>query len=133
VSKENVEIVRRLYSQTERGNFWVPEFFDPNVRIVWLEAIEFDRDTVGIEAMARGIKAWLDPYEGVTLTADRLVEAGDQVVAHAVWRGRGRGSGAVTEWPHGSVWALEGGRVSSVVSYTEPRDAFEAAGIPESA
>ena len=133
MSEENLEIIRRFYATTERGTFGLPEFFDPNVRIVWLDAIEFDRETVGIQAMARAMQAWLEPYEGVTLTAERLVQAGDQVVAHAVWRGRGRASGVLTEWHHGSVYTLEDGRISSVVSYSEPRDAFEAAGIPESA
>ena len=39
MSEENVEIVRRLYSATEQGNFWVPELFDPQVRIVWLDGV----------------------------------------------------------------------------------------------
>src|SRR4051794_23950706 len=45
MSEENVEIVGRLYAAFEQGNFWVPEFFDPNVRVVWL-------DGVGIETAA---------------------------------------------------------------------------------
>ena len=128
-----MEIVRRFYSFTERGKFGLPEFFHPNVRVGWLDAIEFDRETVGLDALGRAMQIWLEPYEGVTLTADRIVEAGEQVVAQAVWRGRGRASGALTEWPHGTVWTLEDGKVSSLISYSEPRDAFEAAGIPESA
>ena len=28
MSQENVEIVRRMFSEWGRGNFWTPEYFD---------------------------------------------------------------------------------------------------------
>ena len=37
--QENVEIVRRVSADFERGNFWVPDVWDPNVRVVWLDAL----------------------------------------------------------------------------------------------
>jgi ketosteroid isomerase-like protein len=131
MSQANVEIISRIYSATEQGNFWVPEFFDPDVHIVWLEAVGTERETVGLEAMARMMRTWLDAYENVTLTAERLVDAGDQVVALAVWHARGRTSGAATEWHHGTVWTLKDGRVTSLVSHEEPHDALRAAGLSE--
>jgi hypothetical protein len=36
MSQENVEIVRGAFAEFERGNFWIPEVFDPSIRIVWL-------------------------------------------------------------------------------------------------
>ena len=39
MSRENVEVVRRAHAEFRRGNFWVPEFFDPNVSIRWLDAV----------------------------------------------------------------------------------------------
>ncbi len=131
MSQENVELVRRLYSATGQGNFWVPEFFDPQVRIVWLDGVGMDKETVGLRAMSDMMRTWLEGYEGLTLTADRLIDAGDQVVAIARWRGRGRTSGVVTEWTHASVYGFREGRVGSLVSYSEPRDALEAAGVSE--
>ena len=32
------------------------------------------------------MKTWLEGYEGLTLVAERLIDAGDQVVAVARWR-----------------------------------------------
>ena len=64
----------------------------------------------------------------MTLSAERLVDAGDQVVALAAWHARGRTSGAATEWRHGTVWTLKDGRVTSVASHGEPHDALRAAG-----
>ena len=131
MSQENVEIVRRLYSATEQGNFWGPELFDPQVRVVWLDGVGMEEETVGLHALGDVMKTWLEGYEGLTLVAERLIDAGDQVVAVARWRGRGRTSGAVTEWPHASVFAIREGRVTSLVSYSEPREALEAAGVSE--
>ena len=37
MSQENVEVVRGTFAEFERGNFWVPEVFDPSIRVVWLE------------------------------------------------------------------------------------------------
>ena len=131
MSQENVELVRRFYSATEHGNFWVPEFFDPNVRIVWLDLVGFEKETVGLAALAEATKSFLESYADLTLTADRLIDAGDQVVAVATWRGRGRASGALTEWPHGTVWTVDDERLTSGVSYSEPREALEAAGVSD--
>ena len=33
MSQENVEIVKRAFAEFQRGNFWVPEFFEPDVRV----------------------------------------------------------------------------------------------------
>ena len=131
VSQQNVEIISRIYSATEQGNFWVPEFFHPDVHIVWLEAVGTERETVGLEAMSEMMRNWLDAYENVTLAAERLVDAGDQVVALAVWRARGRTSGADTEWHHATVWTIEDGKVTGLRSYEEPDDALRAAGLSD--
>lgn len=126
-----MEIVRRFYSRTAEGNFFVPGDLDPNVRVRWMEAPGFEEETVGLEALAGALKIWLESYEDVTLTAERVIDAGDQVVVLAVWRGRGRTSGVVTEWHHGSVLTLRDGRITSLVGHEEPSDALEAAGLSE--
>jgi ketosteroid isomerase-like protein len=131
MSKENVEIIREFYSETERGNFWVARFFHPEVRVVWLDSVGIEKETVGLRAMSATLLAWLEPYEDVTLSADRIVDAGDRVVVVATWRGRGKASGAVTELNHGTVWTVEDGEVTSLESYDDPRGALEAGGVTE--
>jgi hypothetical protein len=49
MSQENVEIVRSAHAQFEQGNFWIPEIFDPRVRIVWLPVAGGEMETVGFE------------------------------------------------------------------------------------
>jgi ketosteroid isomerase-like protein len=49
----------------------------------------------------------------------------------AKWRGSGKVSGADAEWRHGAVWTLRDGKVTSIISYPDPAEALEAAGLRE--
>jgi ketosteroid isomerase-like protein len=131
MSQENVEIVRRAFGKFARGNFWVPEFFDPDVRIRWLDGVGAEAETVGLQAMSSLLLNWLESWDELTLAPERIIDAGDQVVVFSVWRGRGKASGAVTEWRHGEVWTLHERRVVSLVAYREPGEALKAAGLSE--
>jgi ketosteroid isomerase-like protein len=131
MSEENVKVVRRLYAETERGNFWVPEFFDPDIRIRWLDAVGTESETVGLEAMSDFMTNFLDVHENLTLTAERIIDAGYQVVVLSAWRGRGKASGVPTEWRFANLLTLREGKVVSIVAYSELTDALEAAGVSE--
>jgi ketosteroid isomerase-like protein len=129
MSQENVEVVRRVQAEFERGNFWVPDSFDPSVRIVWLPFAGGQQETVGLEAMSRTLIDWLQPWEQATNVAERFVDTADHVVVIFEWRGRGKASGVFTKWRYGSVWTLRDGKVTSVISYTDPAEALEAVGL----
>ena len=131
MSQENVEIVRGAHAEFERGNFWVSEIFDPRVRVVWLPVAGGEVETVGLDGMARAMKGWIESWEQVTTVAERIIDAGDQVVIIAEWRGRGKASGVVTKWRYGGVWTLRDGKVTSIISYTDPAEALEAVGLSE--
>ncbi len=131
MSQENVEIVKRALAEFQRGNFWVPEFFEPDVRIRWLDAVGAPSETVGLQDMSTFMLNWLETFDNMSMVAERVVDAGDQVVVIAAWQGRGKASGVDTEWRQGTVWTLRDGRVASVIGYQEPSDAFEAAGLSE--
>jgi ketosteroid isomerase-like protein len=125
-------MVRRAFAQYEQGNFGSPEAFDPNARVVWLDEIAAgERESVGLDSIAQAIGEWLRSWERITMTAERVIDAGDQVVVIAVWRGRGKVSGIDTELRHGQVWTMRDGKVMSLVSYPDPDDALEAVGLPE--
>jgi ketosteroid isomerase-like protein len=131
MSQENVEIVRRVLAEFERGNFWVPEFFERDVRIRWLEVAEGETETVGLQDMGNAMKSWLATWDSLALVAEQVIDAGDQVVVVAAWRGRGKASGAETEWRYGAVYTLRDGGVASVIAYSDPNEAFKAAGVRE--
>src|SRR3954453_16133336 len=129
MSQENVEIVRRAYAEFERGNYWVPECFDPDVRVVWLPAIGGDEESVGLRDVGRAMLTWLGAWDNVRLIAERFIDAGNQVVVTAHWRGRGKASGVDADWRHGSGGTRRKRRAISVISYTDPADAFKAVGL----
>ena len=131
MSQENVEIARGAHAEFERGNFWTPEIFDPGIRVVWLPGPDGLVETVGLEAMANAVKQWMESWEQVTNSAEQIFDAGDQVVIISNWRGRGKASGVTTEWRYGSVWTFSEGKVTSIISYTDPAEALEAAGLSE--
>ena len=129
MSQENVETVRGAFAEFERGNFWLPEIFDPSIRVVWLDPIVGTTESVGLDEMAHTVKEWLQSFEQLTTVAERLVDAGDRVVIIAEWRGRGKASGVFTTWRYGAVWTLRGGKVTSIISYADPAEALEAVGL----
>jgi ketosteroid isomerase-like protein len=132
MSQENVEIVRTAFAEFERGNFRALEVFDPSIRIVWLPVFGVETESVGLDEMARTMKEWMEAWEQVTAVAEQLIDAGeDQVVVLAEWRGRGKASGVSTTWPFGAVYTLRDGKVTSIISYTDPSEALEAAGLAE--
>ncbi len=129
MSRENVEIVRGVFTEFAQGNFLVSEVLDPEVRIRWLDAVGFQAETVGPQEAGEFLRQWFEIHKEIRLTAERLVDAGEQVVAIAAWRGIGAASGAATEWRHGQVWTLRDGKVTSIVGYEDSAEAFEAAGL----
>jgi ketosteroid isomerase-like protein len=132
VSQKNVEVVRRAFAEFARGNFWVSEFFDPDVRVVWLDAMAPGAlESKGLEGLSQGIKGFVEAFDHVTTEAERIIDAGDQVVVIGAWHGRGKASGVDTEWRYGAVWTLRGGKVISLVSYNDPADALKAVGLAE--
>ena len=131
MSQENVEVVKRAFAEFQRGNFWVPEFFDPDVRVRWLDAVGAPSETVGLQDMTTFMLNWLGTFDNMSMVAERVVDAGDQVVVIAAWQGRGKASGVDSEWRQGAVWTLRDGRVASVIGYQEPSDALAAVGLAE--
>ena len=132
MSQENVDIVQRAFAEFEKGNFWVSEFFDPDVRVVWLDAMAPGAlESEGLEGLSQGIKGFVEAFDHVTTEAERIIDAGDQVVVIGAWHGRGKASGVDAEWRYGAVWTLRGGKVISLVSYNNPADALKAAGLAE--
>ena len=143
MSKENVDIVRQVFADWERGNF-SRELLHPEVRIRWLASIspatwhsspsasgEQQVETVGLEDATKFLREFLSSFEGVTQSAEKIVDAGDTVVAIATWRGRGKRSGALTEWRYGGVWKVRDAKVVSVISYPNPADALKAGGLAQ--
>jgi ketosteroid isomerase-like protein len=132
MSEENVDIVRRVLAEWQKGNFAVADAFDPHVRVVWAEPIFAQQaKTLGIRETTRNMQELLAAYEHVTASAERIIDAGDTIVVVAMWRAHGRASGVELSERAGSVWTVSDGKVTRIVNYRDPADALEAAGLTE--
>jgi ketosteroid isomerase-like protein len=129
MSEGNVEIVRRAfkYLVSGRGGSEVLASFDPNVVMKPVET----GATYGVNAIRDNFERWQSTFDELSVTVEEMIDAGDQVVHSAHWRGRGRGSGIKVDARYHEVYALRDGKIIRVDEYTERAEALEAAGLSE--
>ncbi|MDQ2675858.1 MAG: nuclear transport factor 2 family protein [Actinomycetota bacterium] len=141
MSERDVEIVRRAFAVFQDGN----DRGDPAAAFD-LEITHPDFEWIvpniapGLRPVYRGREGWLQFMHDWTddfvwsIEIEEIVDLGDgRVVVNTVQHATGKGSGVPVELHMGAIWTVEGGQVSSVVNYLDPAEAFEAAGVPESA
>jgi ketosteroid isomerase-like protein len=129
MAKENVEIVRAIYREWERGDFANTDWADPE--------IEFsvpgpEAGARGIEDMGRAWTEWLRAFRDLKIDAAAFHEAGDKVVVEQNFHGKGRGSGiSIDQISGASVFTLRDGKVIRFTGYITIEDALAAEGIEE--
>jgi ketosteroid isomerase-like protein len=127
---ENLEIVKAIYREWERGEFANTDWADPE--------IEFsvpgpEADARGIEAMGRAWSEWLRAFKGLKVEAEAFHESGDKVVVEQSFHGEGRGSGISLDQISGaSVFTLRDGKVIRFTGYITVEDALADSGIEAS-
>jgi uncharacterized protein len=120
MSRENVEIVRRLYDAVaRRDTATVLALYDPDVE--W----DFTRHSFGdflggtVYRGHDGLRSFFgemhDAWEGVEWDLKQVFDAGEHVVLVVNQRVRGRTSGAQTEGSAVGVWTVRNGKVVRVV------------------
>ena len=79
----------------------------------------------------RGYMEALGSQEDLTVTVERILDAGERQVPIVRFRGRGSASGL----PHEHLWAyvveVREGRIAHFRGYYEPAEALEAVGLSE--
>jgi uncharacterized protein len=134
MSKENVEIVRRLWQAFADGGMdALMEYFDPEIN--W-RAMEGAPDDVGEmngrDAVRSYMQDWLDTFEDITSVPMELLDGGDDhVVATIHVTGRARLSGIETELRYAIVYTLRDGKIVRGREYADRQQAVEAAGLAE--
>ena len=112
MSEENVEAVRGVYGRWAEGDFTAgPELFDPAIEFVL--SVEFpDTGTYrGPEAISAYMVGFLEPWQRLTIAAEEVTDAGEQVVAEVLQSGVGAGSGVPASVRYFQVWTFRDGRV----------------------
>jgi ketosteroid isomerase-like protein len=128
MSEENVELVRRLYDEFNRGGAAPLSLLDP--RVEWHTAADLPDSGVhrGHEGVAALHAEWVGSFEDFRADVTELIDRGDYVVAPLVLRGRIRDSSDEVALPETHVWKLTAGKVVEVREYRTLDQALEAVG-----
>ncbi|HTQ68441.1 MAG TPA: nuclear transport factor 2 family protein [Solirubrobacteraceae bacterium] len=118
---DNLELVRAIYANWERGNWSSVWWAHPDIEYVMVDepGAEVHR---GLEAMGQGWRAFLSAWEDYRVEAleyRRIDE--ERVLVSLVAQGRGRGSGVGLEEsaraPGANVFVIRDGRVVRLDAY----------------
>jgi ketosteroid isomerase-like protein len=136
MSKENVEVVQRLFdAAARRDSAAVFDIYD--LYIVW-DASRTERGAMagkvvlGREALLRWLREWYEPWQTLDDILGDLIDAGQQrVVSSMIQRGRGRASGVEVEQELGTVWTIQDAKIIRAVWFPSRADALESVGLKE--
>lgn len=132
MSQEAVDVVRRIYEATTRGDPAAAlALISPDVEIRYRGVVPdlHGRDFhghVGIAEMLGTITAEFSEFE---TRAEELHDAGDRVVVVVYQRGTGKLSGAPSEKRVGQVWTVHDGKGVRWEIYRDRDEAMAAAGL----
>jgi ketosteroid isomerase-like protein len=129
MSEENVEIVRAMYEPLARGDFSAWADFPDDFEFVASPELP-DAGSYRGEAATRWMTAWVESFEGHTIEATEIIDAGgDKVLVAILQRGRPRGGHTVVEGRWWVVMTLRGGELARAEAFPERAQALDAAGL----
>jgi ketosteroid isomerase-like protein len=132
MSRENVEIVRRIYDEWGQGNFRAGvERFDPNILLVLRSEFLDAGAYVGPERVATYMRDLLADWSDLAIEGEGFTAAGDSVVVEVRQHGTGTSSRLATEDRYFQVWTLRGDTIIRIETIRDRAQALEAVGLSE--
>jgi len=131
---ENLDLVRSIYADWERGDFGSAEWADPDIEFSIAGYVD-DRTWTGLDGMAAGGRYFLAPWEDFRVEAEEFRELDDERVlvldnqkgrgkTSRVELGRFRGKGA-------TLWQIRDGMVTRLALYPTRDRALADLGLKE--
>ena len=131
MSRENVEIVRRIYDAFLSADFEAA-FTALDPEICW-DLTHHDwpgEDTyTGHDGVLAVLSEWMGSFDDYQIEIEDIVDAGERVVVIQRERAVHRHSATPIDRRTASVYTIENGRAVRIDHYLEPREALEAAGV----
>jgi len=132
MSRENLEVVRRVAAAFEQGGFEaVREHFHPQIE--WHEDPSFPESGIyhGLQAVEAYGEQFMSEFATIHYEPGEMLDSGDHVVTKMSIKGVGRASGAsfeVSAW-----WAMtfRDGKIIRGYAYLDRDRALEAVGLRE--
>jgi ketosteroid isomerase-like protein len=129
---ENVDLVRSIVAEWERGDYSSAEWAHAGIEFVFLDGPIRGRWT-GREGMADANREWLSAWKAVRQTFDEVRELdGERVLVLHQYRATGRRSGLEMEQMRTDaavVFELRDGKVVRLVHYFDRERAFADLGL----
>ena len=136
MSQENVDAIKRGLEAMNRGDVdALLRELDPAIE--WHMALqELIGGTAGVYHGHEGVREYLrdmdEAFAEVVLNYTEIRDLGDRLLATGSFRTIGRHSGAAIESPVAALVDYnDDGRATRVLTYLDPEDALEAAGLRE--
>ncbi|HEV2924731.1 MAG TPA: nuclear transport factor 2 family protein [Solirubrobacteraceae bacterium] len=130
MTSANLDIVRSIYADWERGDFSSAAWADPEIEFAFAGGLE-PGSWRGLAGMAEGYREWLRAWEGFRAEPEEyLVLDGERILVLVRNSGRGRTSGLELEQRSvANLFHLQRGKVIRVVVYLERGLAFADLGL----
>ena len=129
---ENLELVRSIYADWERGDFSGAGWAHPEIEYMFADGLDRGSRT-GLAEMAEHFHAWLGLWEGFRLTADEYRRLGnDRVIVLDRQVGHGKTSGLdLGELETNGAWVFDirDGRVTRMIRYMDRANALADLGL----
>ena len=130
MSKENVDLVRRIHEALARGESASSlELLHPDIEWVNPDSALESGTHHGVDAFEAALASMGDAFDRIRIQTREFLDAGDDVVVLATFTARGRSSGARRQNEDGYVWTVRGGRAVRFRWFNDPAQALEAAGL----
>jgi ketosteroid isomerase-like protein len=136
MSQENVEMVRSLYGEWERGNFWgMTELYAPDVEWQWSRQARALRggsaSYKGLSEIATAMQEWLSDWGWFQISAEEFIDAGDQVIVVYEVHARLKDSRGEVRDHQADVLTIRHAKINRMETFDRRADAIEAVGLRE--
>jgi ketosteroid isomerase-like protein len=134
VSRENVEIVRRVVAAFAAGDQGtISALVSPEIEWDFSNAVTWPEDRVyrGFEGVAEFFARWTAEWEDYRFDVEEVIDAGEKAVVFIRDEGRGKSSGVKLDRQHGEVWTISEGKVARIELFDSKAEALAAVGRSE--
>jgi ketosteroid isomerase-like protein len=132
MASANLDLVRSILADWERGNYNAAEWAHPDIEYVYADGPAPGRWT-GLDGMAEGAREWLSAWEDFSFEAEDYRELdSERVVVLTSFSGRGKTSGLELGQVHAqAAWLFHvgDGRVTRIVRYIDRERALADLGL----
>jgi ketosteroid isomerase-like protein len=133
---ENLDLVRSIYADWERGNFGSAEWADPEIEFVRADS-PVPGSWTGVAGMTEGWRVWASAWEDYRIVAEEFRELdAERVLVLSRFGARGKTSGmelGQMRTKSAGVFHVRNGKVTKLVSYLDRERALADLGLaPES-